>query len=384
MPKDEPPDPRLGRRIIAEARLVRYERRIERAIGKALDNHKRRAMDALATQHMTAAAPPNPFDSDVWDSTVDDEVVPVINEVLKDVAAWTTGFLALPPEVRAAALGRIDVAGRVDDFTRVVRTVGPTVSGRLIDELHTGVGKGESIDKLTRRITTTFAMGYRNAERIAVTETHGAAEATSWDSAQALADAGFDLDKEWVSHLDRRTRPSHRRADGQKKQLNDAFIVGGAQMSRPGHGPASEVIRCRCTAIYSIRDEAEADKGLVAKRSNTAGGYSSAMKMLEARHPGIDSWVSEKDGSMTLSKVVVDKKDRSSGKGTKFMNDLTDYADAKGKRIDLTPSADFGGSKGRLVEFYKRFGFVENKGRRKDYSISESMYRLPTNSIPGE
>ena len=29
------------------------------------------------------------------------------------------------------------------------------------------------------------------------------------------------------------------------------------------------------------------------------------------------------------------------------------------------------------MKFYKRFGFVENKGRKKDFTISEGMYREP-------
>ena len=59
------------------------------------------------------------------------------------------------------------------------------------------------------------------------------------------------------------------------------------------------------------------------------------------------------------------------------MNKIISYADAEDKVIQLTPSKDFGGSVPRLIKFYKRFGFVENKGKNKDYEISHSMYRLP-------
>jgi hypothetical protein len=46
--------------------------------------------------------------------------------------------------------------------------------------------------------------------------------------------------------------------------------------------------------------------------------------------------------------------------------------------VTLTPSTDYGASSvSRLKKFYKQFGFVENKGRNKDYEISEAMYRLP-------
>ena len=34
-------------------------------------------------------------------------------------------------------------------------------------------------------------------------------------------------------------------------------------------------------------------------------------------------------------------------------------------------------SQARLKKFYKKFGFVENKGRNKDFEISELMYREP-------
>ena len=45
--------------------------------------------------------------------------------------------------------------------------------------------------------------------------------------------------------------------------------------------------------------------------------------------------------------------------------------------VALTPSSDFGGNKSRLTEFYKKFGFIENKGKNKRYEISEAMYRDP-------
>lgn len=95
---------------------------------------------------------------------------------------------------------------------------------------------------------------------------------------------------------------------------------------------------------------------------------------------GIDHFISERKGTITLSKIVVPDDARGSGKGSEAMQQLIDYADQTGQRIALTPSGDFGGTKKRLVEFYKRFGFVENKGKNKDYEISEAMYR-PANSL---
>lgn len=90
---------------------------------------------------------------------------------------------------------------------------------------------------------------------------------------------------------------------------------------------------------------------------------------------GVQHTVSEKGDTITVSKIVVPEDGRGAGKGTAAMQALVQYADATGKHIVLSPAADFGGSVPRLVKFYKRFGFVENKGRNRAFSTMESMYR---------
>ena len=92
---------------------------------------------------------------------------------------------------------------------------------------------------------------------------------------------------------------------------------------------------------------------------------------------GVDVSISESADSITLSKITVPEDVRNKGAGTRAMNELLEYADQKSKKVTLSPSADFGGSKPRLVKFYKKFGFVENKGKNKDFSTQESMYREP-------
>lgn len=88
----------------------------------------------------------------------------------------------------------------------------------------------------------------------------------------------------------------------------------------------------------------------------------------------------QRNGDLNLSRIVVPKDGRNAGLGTAAMRDIIGYADKNNKRVVLSPSADFGGNKVRLVEFYKRLGFVENKGPNKDLEISESMYRVPAES----
>lgn len=92
-------------------------------------------------------------------------------------------------------------------------------------------------------------------------------------------------------------------------------------------------------------------------------------------------FISESRGKIKLDSIIIDNGKRGSGVGTKAMNMIVDYADKNNKVIALSPALkdDYQGttSRSRLVKFYKQFGFVENKGRKKDFSISESMYREP-------
>lgn len=79
-----------------------------------------------------------------------------------------------------------------------------------------------------------------------------------------------------------------------------------------------------------------------------------------------------------LGRIVIPEGQRQSGVGTRVMQDMISMADEQGARIFLTPDTSFGGtSVSRLKDFYKRFGFVENKGKNKDFSTRNTMYRNP-------
>ncbi|MDZ7789737.1 MAG: hypothetical protein U5L08_04435 [Xanthomonadales bacterium] len=99
-----------------------------------------------------------------------------------------------------------------------------------------------------------------------------------------------------------------------------------------------------------------------------------------AQEAGVEMAVRERDDVITLDKIVVPEDGRGQGTGTQTMQALVDYADARGKAIALSPTADFGGDAKRLRDFYQRFGFVDNKGADKAYSVSESMLRMPQDS----
>jgi GNAT superfamily N-acetyltransferase len=90
----------------------------------------------------------------------------------------------------------------------------------------------------------------------------------------------------------------------------------------------------------------------------------------------------DRGDDIVLDNIIVGRDNMGQGLGTKALNKLTDYADEHGRRIILTPATADGfhgtTSRNRLVKFYKRFGFVESKGRNIDYEIGAGkMYRNP-------
>lgn len=95
---------------------------------------------------------------------------------------------------------------------------------------------------------------------------------------------------------------------------------------------------------------------------------------------GITLDIYEYPDYLDLTRIIVPKDKRGEGIGTKAMKDIISYAKKTKKDIFLTPSSDFGGSKGRLVQFYKSFGFKDNHGRNRDFRSKESM-KLTIESI---
>lgn len=98
----------------------------------------------------------------------------------------------------------------------------------------------------------------------------------------------------------------------------------------------------------------------------------------EKYEPYLDKFfVFERKNQISVSLIVVKKEFRGQGIGRKIFNDLIEYSELIGKPIVLSPDSSFGTSKTSLINFYKSLGFVINKGKNKDFTISDLMYRKP-------
>ncbi len=104
----------------------------------------------------------------------------------------------------------------------------------------------------------------------------------------------------------------------------------------------------------------------------------------KAKDKGIFIEAVQKGDEISVSKIVVPKGKRNKGIGTAIMREIAELADFRKSKIVLTPTKEFGASsKKRLEEFYKRLGFVENKGKNKDFSTRETFIRLPKTGETG-
>tara|TARA_R100000655_G_scaffold77938_1_gene117283 strand:- start:16943 stop:17800 length:858 start_codon:yes stop_codon:yes gene_type:complete len=98
-----------------------------------------------------------------------------------------------------------------------------------------------------------ISLNRTRAARIARTETHNASSYASQMYNETVSkELGIEMKKRWVSVGDDRTRPSHARANGQVRAIDEDFEINGALMKQPGdsRGGAKNVVNCRCVVVY--------------------------------------------------------------------------------------------------------------------------------------
>ncbi len=132
---------------------------------------------------------------------------------------------------------------------------------------------GEDVDLLKRKITATISrgistgmryeqvaqqlagytnIGFNNAVRIARTEGHRIQVQSTMDACYKAKDKGANVVKQWDASLDKKTRDSHAKVDGEVRELDEKFSNGLRFPSDP-HGSAAEVVNCRCALLQRAK-----------------------------------------------------------------------------------------------------------------------------------
>lgn len=126
------------------------------------------------------------------------------------------------------------------------------------DAIENGLRQGHDFKLMAADIQKVFDMDYNRALVIAETEVHRVREIASRDSALNASRQGVEMEKVWSNVGDERVRKTskanHRDVHGQRKALNDPFILkDGVTAQMPGSsGTPYNDIRCRCYARYEV------------------------------------------------------------------------------------------------------------------------------------
>lgn len=123
---------------------------------------------------------------------------------------------------------------------------------KIASEISRGISSGQMYNEIARNISGWAMIPKNNAMRIARTEAHRIQTKASMNACEKAKSKGADVVKQWDSSLDKRTRDSHVRVDGEIRELNEKFSNGLMYPGDPSGGPG-EVINCRCALLQRAK-----------------------------------------------------------------------------------------------------------------------------------
>ena len=213
-----------------------------------------------------------------------DEQYTSIEQYLKD--CYEKGYLGVMYDLQGQGIPLIIPIDQTQVVNAVVNDVplsesmydhmGKTVSTlkkRVNAELSRGLSQAYSWTKIARNIENVSKIGYSNAVRIARTEGHRIQNQSAMDAMKKVQDRGVKIMKQWISTLDRKTRPDHQKLDGQVREIDEPFEVNGHKGMHPGaFGVAKEDINCRCRMVQTMeRDMDEEELETLKERAKYFG-----------------------------------------------------------------------------------------------------------------
>lgn len=190
-----------------------------------------------------------------------------VSEYLKD--CYETGFAATMYDLQGQGIPiitPIDQKAMVKAVTldskvskKLYGTYTDELKQRIQAEVSRGIATNLQYDVIARNLNMQTNIGLNKAMRIARTEGHGVQIQAAVEAQYKAREAGADVLKQWNSVLDGKTRPEHRKLDGELRELDDKFSNGMKYPSDPAGG-AAEVINCRCALMQRARKAMDEDE----------------------------------------------------------------------------------------------------------------------------
>lgn len=120
----------------------------------------------------------------------------------------------------------------------------------IANEITRGIVSNMSTNEIARNIANTTKAPLGRAKNIVRTESHRIHQASTIDAQNKAKSKGASVVKQWNSTLDGDTRETHRKLDGQIREIDEPFEADGKTAMAPGHfGDPAEDCNCRCLSL---------------------------------------------------------------------------------------------------------------------------------------
>lgn len=124
----------------------------------------------------------------------------------------------------------------------------------ISSEITRGIASSLSYAEIAQNISNASNAPLSRAKLIVRTEAHRIQQEATYDSALEAKAHNADVVNQWCAVLDGRTRDSHRRLDGQIREVDEAFEIDGKKAKYPGgFGDPAEDCNCRCVLLIRAR-----------------------------------------------------------------------------------------------------------------------------------
>ena len=131
----------------------------------------------------------------------------------------------------------------------------------ISSEITRGIAAGMPHSDIYRNIAAYARVPLSRAKTIVRTEAHRISEASRHDAQKAAKAKGANVVKQWDSTLDGDTRKTHRKLDGQIREIDEPFEMDGKKAMYPGDfGDPAEDCNCRCISTQRARIALDEDE----------------------------------------------------------------------------------------------------------------------------
>ena len=197
-------------------------------------------------------------------------------------------------------------------------------------EVTRGIATNQTFHDIARNIAAMSKAPMSRAKVIANTEGHRIQQASAFDAQKAAKAKGADVVKQWDATLDGGTRDTHRKLDGQIREVDEPFEVDGMSAMYPGDfGDPAEDCNCRCVVLTRARLALDEDELQVLQDRAKYFGLDKAESFAEYKEKFLEAskmataMENSNDWSKTEPKTVT----------TKEKQQVVQYAQDKGIEI---------------------------------------------------